>query len=161
MEPKVTRKAGRPKKENKEVESKELTEKEEAIVEVETEVEGETEVEDENAAVMSQEDMMQQMMAMKEELETLKETAVKKTVVAPPKVLQKHICCEIKCKFDDMERARRVKFNELKDNDNSVTLRCPISGVSIRYRNLDEWPRDDQRIYSGGVDGWFVKYTIL
>ena len=156
----MTRKAGRPKKAKKaevkeEVKSEEQTEKEDVKTE---KVE---EIKDENVAVMSQDEMMAQMLAMKAELENLKTTAVQKEIVAPPKPLEKHICCEIKCKFDDMERARRIKYNELKDNDNSVTLRCPISGVSMRYKNLTEFPRDDQRIYSEGVDGWFVKYTII
>ena len=148
----MTRKAGRKKKEKKEEVSNEevveATEKEEEKVE-------------EAEEKMSPEDMMAQMLAMKAELEQLKATTVQKVVQAPPKPLQKHICCEIKCKFDDMERARRVKFNELKDTDNSVTLRCPISGVSVCYKNLTEFPRDDQRIFSEGVDGWFVKYTIV
>ena len=147
----MTRKAGRKKREKKEETSNEVveaTEKEEEKVE---------EVKEE----MSAEDLMAQMLAMKAELEELKATTVQKVVKAPPKPVQKHICCEIKCKFDDMERARRIKYNELKDKDNSVTLRCPVSGVSVRYKNLTEFPRDDQRIYSEGVDGWFVKYTII
>ena len=150
----MTRRAGRKKKEKEETRE---TSNEEVVETTEKEEEKVEEVEEK----MSTEDMMKQMLAMKAELEELKATAVQKTVQAPPKPLQKHICCEIKCKFDDMERARRIKFNELKDKDNSVTLRCPISGVSVRYKNLTEFPRDDQRIFSEGVDGWFVKYTIV
>jgi len=163
QEPTVTRKAGRPaKKQEEDVVSKILSEEVEQVNEKAEEIEDK--VEDKTSKVEPEEliqAMAKQMADMKAEMERLKESSVQKVVIAPPKPKQKHVCCEIKCSFDEMERARRVMFNQIKDTDNSVTLRCPVSGVSIRYKDLNEFPRDDQRIYSAGVDGYFVKYTII
>jgi hypothetical protein len=98
---------------------------------------------------------VKEVMEVKEEIQVSKESQI--VNIAKPN----NVVCEIAATHDNLMAERERMFYELADSDGSVTLRCPLSGLSYRAKNISEWPKFNMRVPTKKIDAYFVKFTVL